>query len=189
MYFDPVITELMFLNESSFNSQLTTKRLIEYSDHLLKVSPKISNEQLLASTWRLSDALYDHFGVSHPRTPSAVALRMPHNLRLKVLSLSAVSTGFDTVLLNGIRLLEYNRNEVFYHFAIGTNEDFYSSAIQSFDEYFLQCSQSLLSSIEGANAVSRPIGSGVCLKSLKNQHPDMFSTYTDLTDREIVDEQ
>ena len=185
-HFDPVITELLFLNEADFKAQLSAERLSYYSNHLLRAASHVSVEQILQATWRLNDALYEVFGQDGFSVPSAVALEMPHELRMNILALGAISKGFDVQLLTSLRLIEYNENEVFFHFAIGTEENFYRTSTQTFDEYFLQCSRSILVALEGAISLKNPISSIYCLLDLKEINSNLFQRYVDLTHEPIL---
>lgn len=186
-YFDPVVSELLFLNQGDFNARLNQQRLIDYANHLIIHSPHISIEQLLHSTWRLNDALYEVFKPDL-EVPSALALNIPHKLRLKILSLASISSGFDAELINSIRLLEYSPDEVFGHFTIGTDDRFYETSTQFFDEYFLKCSRSLITSLDGALAIDSPLDSIACLQELLEINPDLFWKYTAIKDSDLITE-
>ena len=187
-HFDPIITELLFLNDIELSAKTSEKRLLELTDHLLREANHISREQIFHATWRLNEQIIHYYVQKGLSVAHQIALKMPHQLRMNLLALKSISEdGLDQDLIRAIRLIEYSPHEIFGHFAIGTTENFYSNSLKNFDDYFVMCSQSVIDAYTGSLSLEEPSFAIECLHDLRQANKSYFERYRKIANNKVID--
>ena len=94
-HFNPVISELIFLkDEELFQEAWDTIKIIKYTDTLLDEAGFIGRSQFVSAVWRLSEIVMETYTDQVLTTSAAIALQIPHKLRLKILALHSLANVF-----------------------------------------------------------------------------------------------
>ena len=129
--------------------------------------------------------VYWHYGDKDFSTYSSIALKTPHDLRIRLLALQALSGALDPLFDKSLRIIEYNKREYSSHFSTGSAVNFYLTTNKTFDELLIKTVFSLKEALSGGLGESSPVFAIENLQMLKSAQPDLFSQYKKIGHQEV----